>query len=95
MERIARQLAHYTIIGLLYRRGAAGVLMKFIHSATGKQLLDEIYVGQCGVHAASRTLVEKAFRYGFYWPTTKSNAAELVQKSEACQFLSKQHHLPA
>jgi hypothetical protein len=34
-ERIARQLAHYTIIGgLLYRRGAAGVLMKCIHWAT-------------------------------------------------------------
>jgi hypothetical protein len=31
-ERIARQSAHYTIIGgLLYRRGAGGILMKCIH----------------------------------------------------------------
>jgi hypothetical protein len=45
-ERIARQSAHYTIIGgLLYRRGAGGVFMKCIHSATGRQLLDEIHVG--------------------------------------------------
>jgi hypothetical protein len=29
--------------------------MKCIHSATGKQLLDEIHTGQCGVHVASRT----------------------------------------
>jgi hypothetical protein len=66
-ERIARQLAHYTIIGgLLYRREAGGVLMKCIHSATGKQLLDEIHAGQCGIHATSRTLVGKAFRSGFY-----------------------------
>jgi hypothetical protein len=37
VERIARQSAHYTIVGgLLYRRGATGVLMKCIHSATGK-----------------------------------------------------------
>jgi ribonuclease HI len=36
-ERITRQSAHYTIIGgLLYRRGAGGVLMKCIHSTTGK-----------------------------------------------------------
>jgi hypothetical protein len=64
---IARQSAHYTIIeGLLYRRGARGVLMKCVHSATRKQLLDEIHVGQCGVHAASQTLVGKAFRSGFY-----------------------------
>jgi hypothetical protein len=66
-KHIARQSAHYTIIGgLLYRRGAKGVLMKCIHSTTGKQLLDEIHAGQCGVHAASRTLVGKAFRFGFY-----------------------------
>jgi hypothetical protein len=69
--------------------------MKCIHSAIGKQLLDEIHAGQFGVHATSRTLVGKAFRSGFYWPTTKSDAAELVQRCEACQFLSKQQHLPA
>jgi hypothetical protein len=79
-ERIARQSAHYTLIGdTLYRRGAAGVLMKCIPSVTGKQLLDEIHAGQCGIHAASRTLVGKVFRSGFYWPTAKSDAAELVQ----------------
>jgi hypothetical protein len=94
-EHIVRQSAHYTIIGgLLYRRGAAGIHMKCIHSATGKQLLDEIHAGQCGIHATSRNLVGKAFRSGFYWPTVKSDAAELVQKCEACQFLSKQQHLP-
>jgi transposase InsO family protein len=69
--------------------------MKCIHSAIGKQMLDEIHVRQCRVHAASRTLVGKAFRSGFYWPTTKSDVAELVQRCEACQFLSKQQHLPA
>jgi hypothetical protein len=95
-ERIVRQSAHYTIIGgLLYRRGAGGVLMKCVHSATGKQLLDEIRAGRCGVHAASRTLVGKAFRSRFYWLTAKNDAAALVQKCEACQFLSKQQHLPA
>jgi hypothetical protein len=69
--------------------------MKFISSTTGKQLLDEIHARQCEVHAASRTLVGEVFRSGFYWPTVKSDAAELVQRCEACQFLSKQQHLPA
>jgi hypothetical protein len=90
-KRIARQSAHYTLIGeALYKRGATGVLMKCILSATGKKLLDEIHAGQCGIHAASRTLVGKVFRSGFYWPTAKSDAAELVQRCEACQYLSKQ-----
>jgi transposase InsO family protein len=95
-ECIARQSAHYTLIGdTLYRRGATGILMKCIRSAIGKQLLEEIHARQCGVHVASRTLVGKVFRSGFYWPTTKSDAAELVQRCEACQLLSKQQHLPA
>jgi ribonuclease HI len=95
-ERIARQSAHYTPIGeTLYIRGASGVLMKCILSATGKQLLDEVHAGQCGAHEASRTLVGKVFRSGFYWPTAKSDTAELVQRCEACQYLSKHQHLPA
>jgi ribonuclease HI len=78
-ERIARQSAHYTLIGeTLYRRGASGVLMKCILSTTGKQLLEDVHAGQYGIHAASRTLVGKVFRSGFYWPTGKSDAAELV-----------------
>jgi hypothetical protein len=90
-ERIARQSAHYTLIGdALYRRGATGILMKCIPSVTGKQLLDEIHAGQCGIHATSKTLAGKVFRSGFYWSTAKGDAAELVQKCEACQFLSKQ-----
>jgi hypothetical protein len=40
--------------------------MKCILSATEKQLLEEVHVGQCGIHAASRTLVGKVFRLGFY-----------------------------
>jgi transposase InsO family protein len=95
-EHIARQSAHYTLMGdTLYRRGASGVLMKCIFLDTRKQLLDEVHAGQCGVHAASRTMVGKVFRSGFYWPTAKSDAAKLVQRCEACQYLSKQQHLSA
>jgi hypothetical protein len=39
--------------------------------------------------------VGKVFKSGFYWTIAKNDAAELVQKCEACQFLSKQQHLLA
>jgi hypothetical protein len=68
--------------------------MKCIDTNVGKHLLEEIHAGQCGVHAASRTLVGKAFRAGLHWPTTKKDAIDLVQKCEACQFLAKQQYLP-
>ena len=49
----------------------------------------------CGSHIGSRALVGKTFRQGFYWPTALQDAVELVTKCEACQFHSKNIHLPA
>ncbi|XP_040251940.1 uncharacterized protein [Aegilops tauschii subsp. strangulata] len=51
--------------------------------------------GECGHHAASRSLVAKAFRHGFYWPTALEDAESLVLKCEGCQRFSKRSHQPA
>ena len=40
-------------------------------------------------------LVGKAFRQGFYWPTTLEDATELVRTCDACQFFKWQIHQPA
>ena len=58
----------------------------------GKELLVDIHGGDCGNHSSSRTLVGKAFRSGFYWPTALNDAVELVKACEACQFHAKQIH---
>ena len=34
----------------------------------------------------------KAFRHGFYWPTTLEDAESLVLKCEGCQRFSKRSH---
>jgi hypothetical protein len=51
--------------------------------------------GVCGNHASSRTLVSKAFRRAFYWPTALGDAEELVRRCQGCQYFAKQHHVPA
>ena len=65
---IARRSKGYVLVGdNLYKRGShSGVLMKCIPREDGKELLEEIHSGVCWNHAASRTLVGKAFRVGFY-----------------------------
>jgi hypothetical protein len=43
---------------------------------------------------ASTNLVSKAYRSGFYWPTTMTNAKDLVKRCKGCQFFAKHQHLP-
>jgi hypothetical protein len=92
-ERIVRLAKRYIVVeGDLYRHGANGILMRCITQEEGCDLLAEIHGGECGSHSSSRTLVGKAFRHGFYWPTALQDAAELVKSCKACQFHAKQIH---
>jgi hypothetical protein len=80
----------------LYRRAASSwVLLKCVSSEKGKEILEEIHLGCCGNHTASRTLVGKAFCSGFYWPTALKDAEELVRKWKSCRMFARQAHVPA
>jgi ribonuclease HI len=69
-ERIVRLAKCYAVVERdLYRRGANDILMRCITHEEGRELLTEIHGGECGSHSSSHTLVGKAFRHGFYWPT--------------------------
>ena len=97
-RRVARRAKTFAVIdGELYKHSPSetGILMKCIPTAQGKELLLEIHAGICGHHAAPRSLVGKAFRQGFYWPTALRNAEEIVRACKGCQFYAKQTHLPA
>jgi hypothetical protein len=52
--------------------------------------LAEIHSGECGCHAASTNLVDKAYRSGFYWPTVVTDAKVLIKRCKGCQFFAKQ-----
>ena len=59
------------------------------------EILREIHLGDCGHHAAPRSLVAKAFRQGFYWLTAKADADKLVETCMGCQYYARQPHVPA
>ena len=93
MSRQAKM--YYVVEGNLFRRRPNGVGLRCVPPTDGRELLKDIHQGDCGHHSSSRTLVGKAFRYGFYWPTALKDATELVNSCEACQFHAKQVHQPA
>jgi hypothetical protein len=69
--------------------------MKCVPRQEGKDILEEIHKGICDNHASSRTLVSKAFRRAFYWPTALGDAEELVRRCQGCQYFAKQQHVSA
>jgi hypothetical protein len=69
--------------------------MKCISQVDGIEILREIHEGKCGHHTAARSLIAKAFRHGFYWPTAKADADRIVDLCQGCQIYSKQTHMPA
>jgi hypothetical protein len=80
--------------GKLWRKNTkAEVLMKCIEQEDGIKLLEEIHSGTSGNRAASRTLVGKVFRVGFYWPSTVADAEKLVRHCANCQFFLKRVHV--
>src|SRR6185312_2605434 len=95
--RVMRRSKNYVLIDdKLYKRGAgSGILMKCVTAQEGKEILHEAHEGTCGNHAASRTLLGKVFRSGFYWPTALSDAELLIKRCPGCQYFAKHSHLPA
>jgi hypothetical protein len=95
--RVMRRSKGFVLVdSKLYWRGArSGVLMKCVTKEDGYDILREIHEGVCGNHAASRTLVGKAYRAGFWWPTAVTDAEDLVRRCQNCQFFGKQSHVPA
>jgi hypothetical protein len=60
--------------------------MKCVSTKEGQDLIVDIHTGECGNHAVPKTLVTKAYKHGFWWPTAVSDAEELVKRCEVCQF---------
>jgi hypothetical protein len=80
---------------LWHKNAKVEVLMKCIEQEESIKLLEEIHSGTCGNHAASRTLVGKAFHVGFYWPSAVADVEKLVRHCDNYQFFSKRIHVPA
>ena len=94
-RRIIRRSKAYKVHeGELYKKSTTGVLQRCISEEEGRQLLAEIHAGLGSHHATARTLVSKAFRIGFYWPTARADADDLVQHCVGCQLFANQSHMP-
>jgi hypothetical protein len=81
---------YHLIDGIIHRRGTNDMMMRCISREEGIQLLQDIHGGVCGSHSSWHSIIGKAIRHGFYWPTAKDDAMEIVTKYKDYQFFPKQ-----
>ncbi|GKD29242.1 reverse transcriptase domain-containing protein [Tanacetum coccineum] len=57
-------------------------------------VIREIYMGACNMHLKARSVVIKAIRQGYYWPTMHQDTREEIRKCDSCQIHSLIPKLP-
>ncbi|XP_051206434.1 uncharacterized protein [Lolium perenne] len=82
---LVRCCKSFTIINnKLYKRSISGIFQRCVTADEGRKILRDIHAGDCGHHVGARSIVAKAFRHGFYWPTAHNDAVAIVRACAGC-----------
>ncbi|GJS16737.1 reverse transcriptase domain-containing protein [Tanacetum coccineum] len=80
---IKRKSQRFAIINrILYKKSFLGPWLRCVRPSQANYVLREIHEGSCSMHAGTRSIVAKALRIGYYWPTMHKDARALIK---ACQ----------
>ncbi|CAN1318888.1 Pol polyprotein (Fragment) [Linum perenne] len=94
--KLQRKAGRCTIIGgELYRKSAMGPYLRCLGEEDVAWALDEVHSGVCGTHLGTRSLERNLIYQGFYWPTMRKEAGDLVGKCHKCQEFANYHKIPA
>ncbi|XP_043816115.1 uncharacterized protein LOC122724643 [Manihot esculenta] len=95
-RKIAAQAANYQAVReTLYQRGKSSPWLRCVSPEEAVRVMEEIHQEVCGAHEGARTLANKIFRQGYYWPTVKREAEEFIRKCDVCQRFANAINVPA
>ncbi|XP_027182223.1 uncharacterized protein LOC113780640 [Coffea eugenioides] len=95
-RRIQRKAARFALReGELYKRSYLGPWLKCVTPEAGRQILREIHEGLCGAHIGHRMLARKTLLLGYFWPSIRQDAQDLVLGCPSCQAHAPEHHQPS
>ena len=85
-RRINRTTQRFELrYGVLYRRSFLQPWLRCVGPLQENYVLREIHAGSCSMHSGPRSVVARALRSGYYWPTMHRDARDLVRKCSDCQ----------
>ena len=74
-RKIKKQAARYFLSQeVIYRRSFTGPYLRCVTPRKAARILVELHEEDCGSHSSGRTLVLRAKRAGYYWPTMAEEA---------------------
>ncbi|XP_077242600.1 uncharacterized protein LOC143883127 [Tasmannia lanceolata] len=86
-RKIIQRSARFTLHrGELYKRSYSWPYLKCLGPIDATRSVREVHEGICGEHLGGKALAHKILRKGYYWPTLRKDASELVKKSVVCRF---------
>ncbi|GJT63342.1 reverse transcriptase domain-containing protein [Tanacetum coccineum] len=71
--------------GVLFKKGYLVPILRCVGPLQANYVIQEIHMGSCGMHIGARSVVAKAIRQGYYWPTMHRDARNVTQKCDSCQ----------
>ncbi|GJY85522.1 hypothetical protein Tco_0717698 [Tanacetum coccineum] len=71
--------------GTLYKRSFLNPWLRCVGSLQANYVIREIHEGSCSMHAGPRSVVAKAMRLGYYWPTMHRDARDMIRTCNDCQ----------
>ncbi|GKD46885.1 reverse transcriptase domain-containing protein [Tanacetum coccineum] len=71
--------------GVLFKKGYLVPMLRCVGPLQANYVIREIHMGSCGMHVGARSVVAKAIRQGYYWPTMHRDARSVTQKCDSCQ----------
>nr|GEU40163.1 reverse transcriptase domain-containing protein [Tanacetum cinerariifolium] len=83
---IRRKSWRFAVINeTLYKKSFLGPWLRCVGPLQANYVLREIHEGSCSMHAGTRTIMVKALRPGYYWPTMHKDARTLIRACQDCQ----------
>ncbi|GJZ19671.1 reverse transcriptase domain-containing protein [Tanacetum coccineum] len=90
---IKRKSQRFAIInGILYKKSFLGPWLRCVGPSQANYVLREIHEGSCSMHAGTRSVIAKALRIGYYWPTMHEDARALIRACQECQHFASVKH---
>nr|GFA46318.1 reverse transcriptase domain-containing protein [Tanacetum cinerariifolium] len=66
--------------GILYKRSFLTPWLRCVGPIQAKYVMKEIHERSCSMHAGPRSVVAKAIRLGYFWPTMHKVAQDMIRK---------------